>query len=251
MIGETCGETIEGLRSFASSARSAARNAGDRLREGSTEHEHSRKTGPSSATSKRHPTGTHGRSKGKHGRVKGPDEKILILLSAPAESATLRADALISPSPTTQWTEEQRRCTFDTLPDPHGPDRRALALGPCGRLRGRRCAEASRHLLQHGAVGGARGADRHRGLHPASCQDDEVAYVALVQFADGLPTRPQLVDLAIQDEASPFSAVHPAEGEIGFKGSIDTEGLTGRFDTLGEVSLPRGESIWQWGASER
>jgi hypothetical protein len=82
-------------------------------------------------------------------------------------------------------------------------------------------------------------------------QDDEVTYVALVQFADGLPTRPQLVDLAIQDEVISFSAVHPAEGEIGFKGSIDTEGLTGRFDGLGEVSLPRGESIWQWGASER
>ncbi|WP_296809623.1 hypothetical protein [Thiocapsa sp.] len=82
-------------------------------------------------------------------------------------------------------------------------------------------------------------------------QDDGVAYVALVQFADGLPTRPQLVDLAIEDDGVAFSAVHPVEGEIGFKGSIDTEGLTGRFDALGEVSLPRGESIWQWGASGR
>jgi hypothetical protein len=82
-------------------------------------------------------------------------------------------------------------------------------------------------------------------------RDDEVAYVALVQFSDGLPTRPQLVDLAIQDDGISFSAVHPIEGEIGFNGSIDTEGLTGRFDALGEVSLPRGESIWQWGASGR
>jgi hypothetical protein len=81
--------------------------------------------------------------------------------------------------------------------------------------------------------------------------DDEVAYVALVQFADGLPTRPQLVDLSIQDDGISFSVVHPAEGEIGFTGSIDMEGLTGRFDTLGEVSLPRGESIWQWGAGGR
>ncbi|MFB1487290.1 MULTISPECIES: hypothetical protein [unclassified Thiocapsa] len=82
-------------------------------------------------------------------------------------------------------------------------------------------------------------------------QDDEVAYVALVQFSDGLPTRPQLVDLAIQGDGISFAAVHPIEGEIGFKGSIDTEGLTGRFDALGEVSLPRGESIWQWGPSGR
>jgi hypothetical protein len=82
-------------------------------------------------------------------------------------------------------------------------------------------------------------------------RDDEVAYVALIQFADGLPMRPQLVDLAIQDDGISFSAVHPVEGEIEFKGSIDMEGLTGRFDALGEVSLPRGESIWQWGASGR
>ncbi|RKT46856.1 hypothetical protein [Thiocapsa rosea] len=82
-------------------------------------------------------------------------------------------------------------------------------------------------------------------------RDDEVAYVALVQFSDGLPTRPQLVDLAIQDDGISFSAVHPIEGEIRFKGSIDMEGLSGRFDALGEVSLPRGESIWQWGASGR
>ncbi len=82
-------------------------------------------------------------------------------------------------------------------------------------------------------------------------RDDEVAYVALIQFSDGLPTRPQLVDLATQDDGISFSAVHPIEGEIGFKGSIDMEGLSGRFDTLGEVSLPRGESIWQWGASGR
>jgi hypothetical protein len=82
-------------------------------------------------------------------------------------------------------------------------------------------------------------------------ENDEVAYVALVQFSDGLPTRPQLVDLAIQDDGVSFSAVHPIEGEIRFTGSIDTDGLTGRFDALGEVSLPRGESIWQWGASGR
>ncbi|QVL49855.1 MAG: hypothetical protein KFB96_05050 [Thiocapsa sp.] len=82
-------------------------------------------------------------------------------------------------------------------------------------------------------------------------RDDEVAYVALIQFSDGLPTRPQLVDLATRDDGISFSAVHPIEGEIGFKGSIDMEGLSGRFDTLGEVSLPRGESIWQWGASGR
>ncbi|SDW43911.1 hypothetical protein [Thiocapsa roseopersicina] len=82
-------------------------------------------------------------------------------------------------------------------------------------------------------------------------RDDAVAYVALIQFADGLPMRPQLVDLSIQDDGISFSAVHPVEGEIEFTGSIDTEGLTGRFDALGEVSLPRGESIWQWGASGR
>jgi hypothetical protein len=81
--------------------------------------------------------------------------------------------------------------------------------------------------------------------------DEEVAYVALVQFSDGLPTRPQLVDLAIHDDGISFTAVHPVEGEIGFRGSIDTDGLTGRFDALGEVALPRGESIWQWGASGR
>ncbi|EGV18645.1 hypothetical protein [Thiocapsa marina] len=82
-------------------------------------------------------------------------------------------------------------------------------------------------------------------------RDDEVAYVALVQFSDGLPTRPQLVDLAIRDDGMSFTAVHPTEGEIGFEGTIDADGLTGRFDALGEVSLPRGESIWQWGASGR
>ncbi|HSO81075.1 hypothetical protein [Thiocapsa sp.] len=82
-------------------------------------------------------------------------------------------------------------------------------------------------------------------------RDDEVAYVALVQFADGLPMRPQLVDVTIQEDGISFSAVHPVEGEIEFEGSIDMEGLTGRFDALGEVSLPRGESIWQWGASGR
>jgi hypothetical protein len=81
--------------------------------------------------------------------------------------------------------------------------------------------------------------------------DEEVAYVAVVQFSDGLPTRPQLVDVAVQDDGISFTAVHPIEGEIRFTGSIDTDGLTGRFDSLGEVSLPRGESIWQWGASGR
>jgi hypothetical protein len=81
--------------------------------------------------------------------------------------------------------------------------------------------------------------------------DEEVAYVALVQFSDGLPTRPQLVEVAVQDDGISFTAVHPIEGEIGFRGSIDTDGLTGRFDALGEVALPRGESIWQWGASGR
>jgi hypothetical protein len=81
--------------------------------------------------------------------------------------------------------------------------------------------------------------------------DDEVSYVALVQFADGLPSRPQLVDLTTREDGIAFSVVHPAEGEIEFTGSIDKDGLNGRFDVLGEVSLPRGESIWQWGASGR
>jgi hypothetical protein len=79
-------------------------------------------------------------------------------------------------------------------------------------------------------------------------EDDAVAYTALVQFADGLPARPQLVDLDVRDRTISFSAVHPEEGEIRFSGSIDDNGLRGRFDVLGEIMLPRGESIWQWGA---
>jgi hypothetical protein len=79
-------------------------------------------------------------------------------------------------------------------------------------------------------------------------EDGEVAYTALVQFADGLPARPQLVDLDVRDRTISFSAVHPEKGEIRFSGSIDGDGLTGRFDVLGDIMLPRGESIWQWGA---
>ncbi|CRI68007.1 conserved exported hypothetical protein [Thiocapsa sp. KS1] len=82
-------------------------------------------------------------------------------------------------------------------------------------------------------------------------ENGELGYMALVQFADGLPARPQLVDLDVQGGSLSFTAVHPEEGEIRFTGSIDAEGLTGQLGTLGEVALPRGESIWQWGASGR
>lgn len=81
--------------------------------------------------------------------------------------------------------------------------------------------------------------------------DGEVAYSALVQFADGLPARPQLVEVDIQGQSVNLSANHPVFGEIRFTGRIDEEGLSGRFDQLGEVTLPRGESIWQWGAGDR
>jgi hypothetical protein len=80
-------------------------------------------------------------------------------------------------------------------------------------------------------------------------ENGEVAYMALVQFADGLPTRPQLVDLDVRDGILSFTALHPEEGEIRFTGTIDAEGLTGQFGSSGEVALPRGESIWQWGAT--
>ena len=81
-------------------------------------------------------------------------------------------------------------------------------------------------------------------------EDGEVAYTALVQFADGVPARPQLVDLDVEDRNVSFSAVHPEEGEIVFTGTIDSNGLTGRLGAMGEITLPRAESIWQWGPNE-
>jgi hypothetical protein len=82
-------------------------------------------------------------------------------------------------------------------------------------------------------------------------EEEKIAYSALVQFANGVPARPQLVDLDVEGQSVGFSVTHPDAGEIRFEGSIDADGLGGRFDTLGEIALPRGESIWQWGASGR
>jgi hypothetical protein len=82
-------------------------------------------------------------------------------------------------------------------------------------------------------------------------EEDKIAYSALVQFANGVPTRPQLVDLDVEGQGIGFSVTHPDAGEIRFEGRVDADGLAGRFDTLGEIALPRGESIWQWGASGR
>jgi hypothetical protein len=82
--------------------------------------------------------------------------------------------------------------------------------------------------------------------------DGEVAYTtALIQFADGLPARPQLVEADVQGQTIALSAIHPVFGELRFTGSIDGDGLSGHFDQLGEVTLPRGESISQWGSGDR
>jgi hypothetical protein len=59
------------------------------------------------------------------------------------------------------------------------------------------------------------------------------------------------VELDVEGQGVGFSVTHPDAGEIRFEGSVDADGLAGRFDTLGEITLPRGESIWQWGASGR
>jgi hypothetical protein len=80
---------------------------------------------------------------------------------------------------------------------------------------------------------------------------EEVNYVAMVQFADGVPARPQLVDVQVEGATLSFSVVHPELGEVRFSGAIDAEGLTGTFGDESELVLPRGESIWQWGSDER
>jgi hypothetical protein len=80
---------------------------------------------------------------------------------------------------------------------------------------------------------------------------DEVRYVALVQFADGVPLRPQLVDVRVEGRTLSFPVTHPELGEVRYSGTLDEDGLTGSFGADDPLPLPRGESIWQWGSDER
>ncbi|MBK1645655.1 hypothetical protein CKO25_13560 [Thiocapsa imhoffii] len=78
-------------------------------------------------------------------------------------------------------------------------------------------------------------------------EEESIRYTALVQFADVVPARAQLVELGIDADTVSFSATHPSEGEVHFTGHIGPDGLSGTLGPLGDVTLPRGDSIWQWG----
>lgn len=74
---------------------------------------------------------------------------------------------------------------------------------------------------------------------------ESIRYSALVQFADTIPERPQLVELEANGRQVSFTAVHPLEGAVRFEGEAEEDALIGELETLGEVKLPKGESLWQ------
>lgn len=77
-------------------------------------------------------------------------------------------------------------------------------------------------------------------------EDEAIRHVALVQFAETIPERPQLVALTVDGRAVSFTALHPEHGEVRFEGRVEPDALRGEFNALGEVELPKGESLWQW-----
>ena len=81
-------------------------------------------------------------------------------------------------------------------------------------------------------------------------EDEAIRHMALVQFTDTIPERPQLVDLTVDGRTVSFVAQHPEQGEVRFEGEVAPDSLSGRFDKLGEVDLPKGESLWQWTRGE-
>lgn len=73
----------------------------------------------------------------------------------------------------------------------------------------------------------------------------EVDFHALVQFAEGVPEPPQLVDVDVRGASIEFEATFLGR-PVRFRGRVTADSLEGELDGLsGEVSLPRGRSFWQ------
>jgi len=71
-------------------------------------------------------------------------------------------------------------------------------------------------------------------------------YHALVQFAEGEPSSPQLVPVSVKGVNIKFTANYIGIMDVKFVGYVTEDSLKGSFSGLdGEVDLPRGNSIWQ------
>lgn len=76
-------------------------------------------------------------------------------------------------------------------------------------------------------------------------------YHALVQFAEGEPAPPQLVDVTVKGSHVAFKAQYNGIMEVEFSGEVTDTALKGAFSGLaGETLLPRGNSIWQQAAGD-
>lgn len=70
-------------------------------------------------------------------------------------------------------------------------------------------------------------------------------YYALVQFAEGVPEAPQLVDVDVSGDRIEFDAYLFGQ-RMNFRGRVTRDYLDGSFTgPAGEVRLPRGRSFWQ------
>ncbi len=77
-------------------------------------------------------------------------------------------------------------------------------------------------------------------------EDGEPRYFALVQFAEGEPMPPQLVNISVDGVRIEFNAMFLGMQEIRFVGTVTRDGLQGQFIDLNQdVLLPKKSSIWQ------
>ncbi len=78
-----------------------------------------------------------------------------------------------------------------------------------------------------------------------SRKDGVLQYHALIQFAQGEPTPPQLVSVSVKGMNIEFIVNYMGMMNVKFVGYVTEDSLKGSFSQLGEVVLPRGNSIWQ------
>ncbi len=78
-----------------------------------------------------------------------------------------------------------------------------------------------------------------------STEDGKPHYFALVQFAEGEPEPPQLVNVSVDGVRVEFNAMY-FDRQVRFVGTVTWDGLQGDFIDLNQnVLLPKKSSIWQ------
>jgi hypothetical protein len=70
-------------------------------------------------------------------------------------------------------------------------------------------------------------------------------HFAYVQWADGVPEAPQLVDVDIDGDQLSFQLTGPDERLGRFVASVTPDSLIGKFERGAELRLPRRQSYWQ------